>query len=92
VHEGLVDAALAPLPEGLGTPVDFALEGLHPSVSKIMFYQVLLQSKLLAALVTHPLFVNFVYFHVPFQTVLRLEDLAAPKHVTPKSPLTLLIY
>jgi hypothetical protein len=86
-----MDAALASLPERLGTPVDLALKRLHSGVSKIMLNQVLLEGKLLSALFTNPLLVNLVYLHVPLKTILGLKDLTTPEDVAAKHPFTLFL-
>ena len=92
MHQGLVDASLAPLSEGFGAPVDLTLKWLLSGVSEVMFHQVLLQCKVLVALVAHPLLVDLVDLHVPLKTIFGLEDFAAAEDVTSEPFITLLIY
>ena len=60
-----MDAPFAPLPKSLDTAIDFTLEWFLSGVSKVMFYQVLLQGEVLIAFVTYPLFIYLVDLHVP---------------------------
>lgn len=91
VDQRLMDTTFSPLAEGFRALVNFALEWLLSGVSEVMFHQVLLQGKVLSTLVTNPLLVNLVDLHVPLQTILCLEDLAATQDVTPEPFIVLLI-
>ena len=86
-----MDAPLAPLPKSLETAIDFTLKRFLSGVSKVMFYQVLLQGEVLIAFVTHPLLVYLVDLHMPLKTILCLEDFSAPQDVTSEPFITLLI-
>ena len=77
-----MDAALTPLTEGFGTAINLTLKWFLSGVSKVMFYQVLLEGEPPIALVTHPLFVDLVNLHVPLQTILGFERFATPQDVT----------
>jgi|TARA_B110001450_G_C17450902_1_gene411988 hypothetical protein len=73
VAQGLMDAPFAPLSKCFSATIYTALERFLASMCKVMFDKVLLQSKLLAALVTNPFLIDFMDLHVALETVLGLE-------------------
>jgi len=64
MHESLVDRSLTPLSESFCAPFNSTSEGFLARMSAIVLNQILLQSKLFAALVANPIFLYFVDLHV----------------------------
>jgi len=64
MHESLVDGSLTPLSESFCAAFDSTSEGFLARMSVIVLNQILLQSKLFAALVANPIFLYFVDLHV----------------------------
>lgn len=80
-----MDASFAPLTKSLCASINIALKWLLTRMGEIMFNEVLLQGELLTTLVAYPLLVDFVYFHVPFETILGLEIAITCNNITLKS-------
>ena len=84
VYLSLMQAPLTTLSECLLTVANTTLKWFFPSMGEIVFYQVLLESKAFATLITNVVFYRFVDFHVPFETVLGLENLVTIEDITPE--------
>lgn len=84
VHLSLMQAPLTTLSECFLTVADATLKWFLPSVGEIVFYEVLLESKAFPTLITNVVFNSFVDFHVPFETVLGLENLVTIEDITPE--------